>query len=101
MIGEAFKFSGIGTMLGFATMLLVTINSPMIPVQMLKVRVEGGFEITSLSITATIVILFNLFYWSTMTQQMKDAPNIKAEPDELNRVKLLLEMMESTSKICS
>ena len=36
-----------------------------------------------------------------MTQQMKEAQNIKSEPDELNRVKLLLALMDGASKVCS
>ena len=32
---------------------------------------------------------------------MKEAQNIKSEPDELGRVKLLLELMDSAAKSCS
>ena len=32
---------------------------------------------------------------------MKEAPNIKNEPDELERTKLAMDMMDDVSKACS
>ena len=65
-MGKAFLFVGCATMASFVIMIIVSIMSPLFPVACLKVKVEGEFVMSSLSIAAIIMILYNLFSWSTL-----------------------------------
>ena len=62
-MGKGFRWTGMLTVFGFVVMVIISIESPQFPVACLEFKVEGHFDITSLSIAAIIMILYNLFTW--------------------------------------
>ena len=62
-LGQGFILVGLLTVLFFGIMISVAVNCPGLPVAVLNFKVEGPFDITSISIAAVIMILYNLFAW--------------------------------------
>jgi len=98
---KAFKYVSLLTVVLFMGMALVTVNSPEVPIWMLELYVQGSFEVTSLSITAVIIILYNLFAWTHLMQSQANSKNIKNGHTEMERIKLLCELTDNVSRICS
>ena len=48
-------------------MVAVAIFSPQFPVGVLKIKVTGEFEVSSIAMAAVIMILYNLFTWVEFT----------------------------------
>lgn len=73
-MGTGFRWVSFLTVVSFLFMICVSMLSPGLPVAVLKIEVEGSFDITSLSMTATIMILYNLFTWVELVQNIKQGP---------------------------
>lgn len=67
---------GFLTILSFAICILMAVNSPGLPVAALNIKVEGKFEMTSISVAAILMILYNLFTWVQMVQKMRNSKEI-------------------------
>lgn len=73
-MGKGFRYVSLLTVVSFVFMIYVAISSPLLPVACLKIKVEGPFDITSLSIAAIIMILYNLFTWVELVQNIRNGP---------------------------
>lgn len=100
-MSRGFKVVGALTVLSFITMVLFSISSPGLTVGALKIQVEGKFDVTSLSITAIIMILYNLVSWVTLVQNMRNGDQVEQEEAEIERAKILLRPMDEVTTITS
>jgi hypothetical protein len=66
-MGGGYKTVSMLSVLFFILMVAVAIFSPQLPVGVLKIKVTGEFEVTSIAMAAVIMILYNLFTWVEFT----------------------------------
>lgn len=50
---------------------------------------------------ATIMILYNLFTWVELTQNMKKSKNLKEEPDGIKRAMMMISELDSICDSCT
>ena len=101
ILGFGFKVVSVTTLILFTGMVLIAVNTPAIPLNLLKIKVEGQFEVNSMSIAAIILILYNLFTWVSYTQSLKKGPHFSEADSELDRAKLLVKLMDDVCETCS
>ena len=86
-MGTGFKTVSLLTLLAFVFMAYVAVNSPKLPVAGLKIQIDGEFEVSSLSVAAILMILYNLFAWVQLVQKVKNSNHLGDNPVELERLK--------------
>ena len=91
----------LATLVAFTFMMVVTVYSPRIPVGCLKIHFDGEYELTSIAITAVIIILYNLISWSQLHQKILHSQQITDLSLQKERVLVLCENLEFASKACS
>ena len=100
-MGNGYKTVSMLSSVFFIVMVIIAINSPDLPMGLLKIHVKGEFQISSIAMASIIMILYNLFTWVEFTQNLKKGKQFAHLDDEMDRAHLLISEMESICEACS
>lgn len=101
IFGTAYRVNAAITMISFIILVLLYLQSPMVPVALLNIKVEGPFEATSLAIAAIIMVLYNFFAWVEFTQDLNNQTRFNQLDSEMDRAKLLISELDQVCDFCT
>lgn len=70
-------------------------------IQVLKIEIRGTVKINSISVASVIMILYNLFAWVSLVQNIRNSKQLTEIKSELERARTLLAPLDEVANICS
>lgn len=100
-MGKGYKIVSVLSCSFFIVMVIVAINTPKFPRDVLQIKVVGDFEMTSISMAAVIMILYNLFTWVEITQNLRNGKRFIDCKSEMEKAQHLISQLDEICTTCS